>query len=390
MGDLNLKKRIGLVFVALLGIVMSTNMNKVQAETKDASDVLNQVVKENGTDTGIGGMSLLINNFYDDVLSESGISISNFSTTFNIGGEVMEKVERASVMFKDLAIANVTDYVNIRSTASTDGEVVGRLYAKAVATVTGTKGEWTKIQSGEVEGYISSEYLLFGNDAKDFVDENYTRYAMATCDILNIRSGPGTDYDKVGFISQGEELEVLNEHDEWVEVTVDSNTAYVSKNYVDYTYEFKYATTIEDALKLDEQKKYEASHMIWPLPSDHTIYTYYGYRVAPTAGASTYHKGLDIGGATGSKIVAVLSGTVTEASYHSSSGYYVEINHGNGISTRYLHNSKLLVSAGQKVTQGDVIALVGSTGISTGPHLHFSVIKNGAYVDPYPYLKAVH
>ncbi len=390
MGDLNLKKRIGFVLVAILGIVMSTNMRTVQAESKDASDVLNKVVKENGMDTGIGGMSLLINNFYDEVLSESGISISNVTTTFNVGGEVMEKVERVSVMFRNLAIANVIDYVNIRSTASTDGEVVGRLYANAVATVIGTKGDWTKVSSGKVEGYISSEYLLFGNDAKALVDENYTKYAKATSSTLNIRSGPGTDYDKISSIAQGDELEVVDELDEWVEVKLDSGSAYVSKDYVDYTYEFKYATTIEDAIKLDEQKKYQASHMIWPLPSDHNIYTYYGYRVAPTAGASTYHKGLDIGGAAGSKIVAVLSGTVTEASYNSSSGYYVEIDHGNGIRTRYLHNSKLLVSVGQKVTQGDAISLLGSTGISTGPHLHFSVIKNGAYVDPYPYLKNVH
>jgi murein DD-endopeptidase MepM/ murein hydrolase activator NlpD len=390
MGDTNLKKRIGFVLVALLGLTMSTNVNKVQAETTDTSQVLNQATDENKADTGIGGMSLLINNYYNEVLSETGISVSNVTTTFSIGGEVLSKVARVPAMFKDLAFANVNDYVNIRSTASTEGEVVGRLYAKAVVTVVGKKDGWTQISSGDVEGYISSDYLLFGEDAMNFANENCKKYAKATSTTLNIRSGPGTEYDKVDSVVQGDELEVKEELDEWVEVNVDSSTGYVSKDYVDYTYGFKYATTIEEAKKLDEKKKYEASHMIWPLPSDHHIYTYFGYRVAPTAGASTYHKGLDIGGAKGSKVVAVLSGTVTAASHQSSAGYYIEIDHGNGLVTRYLHNSELLVSVGEKVNQGDVISLVGSTGVSTGPHLHFSVIKNGSYVDPYPYLKSVH
>lgn len=382
-------KRIGFVLIALLGL-MSTNMNKVQAEDMDQVQSFGQIMESNTIDTSIGGMSLLINNYYQERLSETGISISNVTTTFHVGGEVMDKVDRVSVMFKDLAFAKVQDYVNIRNKPSTDGEIVGRLYAKAAANIIGTEGEWTKISSGKVEGYISSEYLYFNEEAMKFAEKNYKKYAMATSSTLNIRSGPGTEYDSLASVAKGNEMKVIDEHEEWVEVEYDSTSGYVSKDYVDYTYEFKYATTIEDAKKLDEQRKYEASHMIWPLPSDHRIHSYFGYRVAPKAGASTYHKGLDIGGARGAKIVSVLSGKVTEAKYHTSSGYYVEVDHGNGLRTRYLHCSKLLVSVGQKVSQGDVIALVGSTGVSTGPHLHFSVIKNGSYVDPYPYLKKVH
>ncbi|MDD5937384.1 MAG: peptidoglycan DD-metalloendopeptidase family protein [Clostridiales bacterium] len=126
--------------------------------------------------------------------------------------------------------------------------------------------------------------------------------------------------------------------------------------------------------------------MTWPLPGDGRIFSKFGYRVAPTAGASTYHRGVDIGGAQGASIVAALPGTVTEASYSVSGGNYVNIDHGNGFVTRYLHCSKLLVSPGDKVTKGQTIALVGSTGISTGPHLHFSVVLNGTYVDPLIYI----
>ena len=85
--------------------------------------------------------------------------------------------------------------------------------------------------------------------------------------------------------------------------------------------------------------------------------------------------------------MATLSGKVIEATYNASRGNYVAIDHGGGLVTYYMHCSKLLVSPGDKVLQGSVIALVGSTGISTGPHVHYSVAVNGDYVDPLKYVK---
>lgn len=125
--------------------------------------------------------------------------------------------------------------------------------------------------------------------------------------------------------------------------------------------------------------------MVWPCGSSR-ITSNFGYRDSPTAGASTYHQGIDIGAATGTGIYAAASGTVTEASYSSSRGYYVVISHGSGVSTVYMHCSELYVSAGDSVTQGETIAAVGSTGISTGPHLHFGVIEDGSYVNPRNYV----
>lgn len=125
--------------------------------------------------------------------------------------------------------------------------------------------------------------------------------------------------------------------------------------------------------------------MVWPCGSTR-ITSNFGYRDSPTAGASSYHQGIDIGASTGTGIYAAASGTVTEASYSSSRGYYVVISHGSGVSTVYMHCSELYVSAGDKVTQGETIAAVGNTGISTGPHLHFSVIEDGVYVNPRNYV----
>ncbi|MCD8248376.1 MAG: M23 family metallopeptidase, partial [Lachnospiraceae bacterium] len=129
-----------------------------------------------------------------------------------------------------------------------------------------------------------------------------------------------------------------------------------------------------------------SSGFVWPCPSSHRITSSFGYRTAPIAGASTYHKGIDIGASSSAAIVASASGRVTTATYSSSAGNYVVISHGGGISTVYMHASALYVSEGDYVTQGQTIAAVGSTGYSTGPHLHFGVIVNGTYVDPTGYV----
>ncbi len=126
--------------------------------------------------------------------------------------------------------------------------------------------------------------------------------------------------------------------------------------------------------------------MIWPLPGDGRVYSGFGYRVAPLAGASTYHRGVDIGGEYGASIVSVLAGTVTVAGYQWQKGNYINIDHGNGVVTCYHHCSKILVSVGTVVMQGETIGLVGSTGVSTGSHLHFGIMLNGTYVDPMDYI----
>ena len=126
--------------------------------------------------------------------------------------------------------------------------------------------------------------------------------------------------------------------------------------------------------------------MMWPCPSSKRVTSDYGPRTSPTNGASSNHKGIDIGAAYGADIVAADGGTVLVATYSSSGGNYVVISHGGGISTVYMHASSLTVSAGQTVSKGQVIAKVGSTGISTGNHLHFGVTLNGVYVSPWGYV----
>lgn len=125
----------------------------------------------------------------------------------------------------------------------------------------------------------------------------------------------------------------------------------------------------------------------WLVPCSYRMVSSpFGFRESPTTGASTYHQGVDLAAPAGTPIIASRGGTVTVAGYSNSAGYYVTINHGDGFSSIYMHMTNYIVSSGQKVNQGQTIGYVGSTGISTGNHLHFGIAQNGAYVNPCNYV----
>lgn len=123
-----------------------------------------------------------------------------------------------------------------------------------------------------------------------------------------------------------------------------------------------------------------------PCPGYSRISSYFGYREQPLAGASTNHKGIDFAAPQGTPIYAAAAGTVTSSGYSGKAGKRIVINHGNGLVTIYMHCHTLYVSAGTKVSKGQNIAAVGTTGNSTGNHLHFQVNSNGTPVNPLKYL----
>lgn len=125
---------------------------------------------------------------------------------------------------------------------------------------------------------------------------------------------------------------------------------------------------------------------IWPVSG--VVSSHFGFRVSPGGIGSTYHEGLDIASSYGNPVHATGNGRITQAGWVNGYGYLVEIDHGNGIKTRYGHNSALLVSVGDQVVQGQTISLIGSTGNSTGPHCHYEVRVNGEAVDPTLFLPA--
>ena len=125
----------------------------------------------------------------------------------------------------------------------------------------------------------------------------------------------------------------------------------------------------------------------WVRPCSYTSITSpFGYRESPTAGASTYHQGVDLDTGTGWSVVAARAGVVCAASYSNSAGYYVQIDHQDGFKSIYMHLSSYSVSVGQIVSAGTYIGATGATGIATGDHLHFGISLNGVWVNPCSYV----
>ncbi|MGB9780516.1 murein hydrolase activator EnvC family protein [Caldanaerobacter sp.] len=140
-------------------------------------------------------------------------------------------------------------------------------------------------------------------------------------------------------------------------------------------------------LQRKSKLKYSGGKLLWPVPSSDLITSPFGMRLHPILGTYRMHTGIDIAAQTGADIVAAADGQVIFSGYYGGYGYAVIIDHGDGISTLYAHCSALLVHEGDSVKRGQVIARIGSTGLSTGPHLHFEVRKNGVPVNPIDWLR---
>lgn len=158
-----------------------------------------------------------------------------------------------------------------------------------------------------------------------------------------------------------------------------------------YEQEKKEAAAIQAEInkKVAELQKQQAvsgtGSFVWPVPSCNIVTSKFGMRYHPISKSYAMHYGVDIGGSYGVSIIAADGGTVITSKYSSSYGNYIVISHGNGKTTLYAHMSSRLVKEGATVTQGQTIGKLGSTGASTGPHLHFEVTVNGSRVDPLKY-----
>lgn len=164
----------------------------------------------------------------------------------------------------------------------------------------------------------------------------------------------------------------------------------------DITYQIQAARAEEERRRREAQEAARRAQMPvvqprggtmqWPVPGHFRVTSGYGNRIHPFSRRREFHTGVDIGAPMGANIVAAESGTVIISGWNGGFGHTVVIDHGGGLSTLYAHNSRNLVQVGDWVNRGDVIARIGSTGVSTGPHLHFEVRHHGRHVNPNPYL----
>ncbi|MBQ3060903.1 MAG: C40 family peptidase [Lachnospiraceae bacterium] len=175
-----------------------------------------------------------------------------------------QKAPEPESEYKNVGISVADNYVNIRKEPNTNCEVLGKLYKGCAATIISSEGEWVKIKSGSVTGYINSNYLAIGFDAEELVDKYATKYAKVTARTLNVRSKMSTDSRILTQIPKGEVYQVLKEYDEWLEVSIDDGdvTGYIAKEYTQITVEFEEAISIEEEReqirKEEEAKRAEA------------------------------------------------------------------------------------------------------------------------------------
>lgn len=152
--------------------------------------------------------------------------------------------------YANLAIAQVNNYVNVRQEPTTDSAVLGKIYNGAVAQILDVAGEeqdWFHVVSGSVEGYVKAEFFLYGDAAVEAVDNYLTRYATVIADRLNVRQEPGTDSKRIGFITHGEKVKILEILEDWMLVQyTEDRTGYVASEYVTVSEEFIYAKSIEE------------------------------------------------------------------------------------------------------------------------------------------------
>ena len=191
----------------------------------------------------VAGITVLL----DDINENPGITVKE-----------IENILNPIIEYKDLAIANVSNYVNIRSEADINSKVLGKLYRNGTATILGTEGEWLKIKSGEVTGYIKSDYLITGLKAYEMAEEVKTRLATVKASALNVRAKADINSSVVTLVPKGDTLEVLEEYGDWVKVSLGDKTGYVSSDYVNIKTDFKEAVSArqeEERLKLEKERQ---------------------------------------------------------------------------------------------------------------------------------------
>ena len=191
---------------------------------------------------------------------EEGIA-SVISEAYQADPEADQKIAKELIPYEGICIAQVNDYVNVRSEPSEDGEILGKLYNESAGTVEEETDGWYKVTSGNVTGYVKSEYVVIGEEAEALAEEVGSRVATVTTETLRVRSEASTDATILGLIGEGEELTVTAEEDGWVQVSIEEGDGWVSTEFVDLRTDFVEAESKEEEearLAKDEAARQEA------------------------------------------------------------------------------------------------------------------------------------
>lgn len=316
-----------------------------------------------GVAAAFSGIAVLMNNIADYSKSHTG--------PLDVTGNADFEIETLNLIMSQFVMEEYTDEVGLGDEIT--DQKIEQIFSQPVTFQT------YKVQSGDTISGITKKFGLKN---------------ISTLIAVN-------DIDNVRQISAGQKLKIPSVDGLIYTVQAGNSIQGISS---------KYKVTLEDLLdvndldsdklfagqqlfipgaKLDNETLHNAlgDQFKCPLATGYRLTSYFGHRKDPFTGAASNHTGIDMACPTGTPISASMSGKVAFVGYSNIFGNYVIINHSKGYQTLYAHMSKILATKGQWVTQGTRIGLVGSTGYSTGPHLHFTVYKNGKLVDPLSLIK---
>ena len=277
--------------------------------------------------------------------------------TYILGPVVYLEVVLQATSFSNF----LTRLDHMNTIARSDREMAGRL--QVAESIVAEKLEETYIQMARIETLqaVQEERIM---ELEDALDQKYMFMSLL-------------EYDVYQYEAKIRELEQANQ-----EITTQIQRLQAEEEAR------RRAAAAQEAARRAAQQTVRplGGSMTWPVPGHYRVSSGYGNRQHPISRRSEFHTGIDIPAPNGTYILAAYGGTVIISGWQRGYGHTIVIDHGGGISTLYGHNSRNIVEVGQEVTRGQRIARVGSTGISTGPHLHFEVRHNGRHVSPNSYL----
>ena len=398
----NLKKQKSAIEAEIKNLQSQIKQNGTEIENMvSEKNVIDQEIfylyqQINNTNNQIATYSLLIADKQDELTAAEG----KYDKLLAENRERIQAMEEEgelsywSVLFQANSFADLLDRVNmVQEIAASDKRRLDELNAAAVA-VAENKAALQEEKAGLEETKITLNATQADLEIKREEADQLLADLVAT----------GMEYEQLVALSEIAQAELMTDiankenqydaaiYEEWLATSIPPTTLPLAPSQTEPTK----PTEPEDSDSEDEKQEEEEDEEEeeenkqeegWIVPINYTAFTSpFGPRDAPTAGASTNHLGVDLAAPEGTPIYASRSGTVTSASYNSSSGYYVQIDHGDGYRSIYMHMTHYVVYGGQYVKQGQVIGYCGSTGVSTGSHLHFGISQNGVYVNPAYYI----
>ena len=221
---------------------------------KNSSDSDKQAVSEI-SDNAVAGMALTVNDYYDAVYSGEVSENLVLELESYTSEETAKKLE-AFGAYNNLGIANVDTYLNVRDKAGKSGNIIGKMVGNSACEILELSDGWYHIQSGPVDGYVSAEYIVTGDEAKSIAVKEATLRAIVNTSVLNVRKAPNTDSEIVEKVGNDERYSVLEVLDGWVKISIDGEEGYVSDEYVDVRYALLEAVEFSPA---DSQSSFRSS-----------------------------------------------------------------------------------------------------------------------------------